>query len=222
MRASRGVYELIGDLDGPVAAVDSSGTVWMAQSKWRVGWAVGAEDRWHVAAAETAVRTRLIDGMPATESAMRVPGGDVVQRVAAARDGSSRGVVLEFVNESSTPVSLALGVFGSIEHAEVSGSQILVDATVALEVGRIPRGVVVTADGDAWPLVKAGPEAGDRIAVSRSGRASAVAVIPLAVKTPFRAVLVVQGEPVKAVSPVDVARGLALDHRPSRDGGGCR
>ena len=199
--------ELVGDLDGALAAVGEAGTVWMANADWRVGWAVGAADRWHVAAKETAVRTRLIDGMPAVVSAMRVPEGDVLQRVAAVRDAAGRGVVLEFVNESSAPVSLALGVFGSISRAEARGSQVLVNGSTALELGRVPGGVAVAADGDIWPILESEPAPGDRIITSRSGCASVVVVVPLAVRTPLRTVLVGQGDPVTPRSPVDAAKG---------------
>ena len=54
---------------------------------WSVGWAVGAEDRWHVAAEEAAVRPGLIDDMPVTATAHE---GARWRRGAAGRRGSGR------------------------------------------------------------------------------------------------------------------------------------
>ena len=66
--------ELLGDLDGPVAAVDRAGTIAVLDTGWRLGWGVGAGDRWHVATEEAAVRTGLVDGMPVVATSMRVSG----------------------------------------------------------------------------------------------------------------------------------------------------
>ena len=206
--------ELLGDLQGPVAVADRAGTIAVLDAGWGVGWAVGAGDRWHVAAEEAAVRTRLVDGMPVVATAMRVPGGDVVQRAAATRRGSGRGVVLEFVNETTGPVSLALAVSGSISKAQVRGSCLLADGRVALELDHAPGGAAAVGDGDVWRAVRSDPPAGDGAARSRSGLAAAAAVVPLAAGVPRRVTVPVAGEPVEAQSPGRVAAGwLALVSR---------
>ncbi len=203
-----GAKELLGDLDGPVAAVDSSGTVAPVGAGWRVGWAVGAEDRWHIAAEEAAVRSRLIDEMPVTATAMKVPGGDVVLRAAAARDAASRGVVLEFMNDTPVPVSLALGVSGSIDTARVQGSCLLVDGRVSVRLSRAPGGAAAVDDGEVWRAVRAEPPAGDCEARSRAGLAAAAAVLPLAPRVPLRAtVLIERGSAGNAGSPEEAAAG---------------
>ena len=199
--------ELLGDLDGPVAVADSAGSIALLGAGWRVGWAVGAGDRWHVAAQEAAVRTRLVDGMPVTATAMRVAGGDVVQRAAAVRDAAGRAVVLEFVNETPVPVSLALAVSGSIATAQARGSRLLADRRVALEFDRAPGGAAAVGDGDVWRAVRAGPPAGDCEARSRSGLAAAAVLVPLAAGVPLRATVPVDGGPVGARSPEQAAAG---------------
>ena len=199
--------ELLGDLDGPVAAVDRAGTIALLDEDWRISWAVGAGDRWHIAAHEAAVRTRLVDGMPVAATSMRVPGGDVVQRAAAVRDPSGRGVVVEFVNESAGPVSVALAVSGSISTAQVRGSRLLADGRVALEFDRTPGGAAAVSDGEIWEVVRSGPRAGDCEARSRSGLAAAAALVPLAVRVPLRLTLPVAGGPVEARPPERVAAG---------------
>jgi len=198
---------LVGDLDGPVAAANRAGTIALLDAGWRVGWAVGVGDRWHVAAEQSAVRTRLVDGMPVTATAMRVPGGDVIQRAAAVRDASGRGVVLEFVNEAPVPVSLALAVSGPIKVAQVRGSRLLVDGRVALELDCTPGGAVAVEDGDAWGAVRCGPPAGDCEACSRSGLAAAAVVVPLATGVPLRASMPLGGRPVEVRPPEQVAAG---------------
>ena len=199
--------ELLGDLDGPVALADRAGSIALLGAGWRVGWAVGAGDRWHVAAQEAAVRTRLVDGMPVTATAMRVPGGDVVQRAAAVRDAAGRAVVLEFVNETPVPVSLALAVSGSINTARVRGSRLLADHRVALELDRTAGGATAVSDGDMWRAVRAGPPAGDCEARSRSGLAAGAVLVPLATGVPLLATVPVDGGPVGVCSPEQAAAG---------------
>lgn len=69
-------------------------------------WYVAADDRWHVPAAEAAVRQRRVEGTPVTETRLRVPNGDVVQRVYSVVDGGGVTVV-EVENESTLPVAVA-------------------------------------------------------------------------------------------------------------------
>lgn len=171
-----------------------------------MGWAVGAEDRWHVAAEEAAVRTRLVDDMPVVATAMKVPGGDVVQQVAAFTGGAGRGVVVEFVNETPVPVSLALAVSGSVNRAGVRGSQLLVGGQTAVELGRVPGGAAAVSDGRVWNEVRSGPPPGDCQASSREGLAAAVTVLPLARSVPLR-VCLADGGASALGSPGEVAAG---------------
>ena len=199
---------MIGDLDGPVAAVDRSGTVAPVGARWRMGWAVGAEDRWHVAADEAAVRSRLIDDMPVTATAMKVPGGDVMLRAAAGRAGADRVVVLEFTNDTPVPVSLAVAVTGSIKVAAVKGSRLLADGRIAVDLGRAPGGAATVDDGDVWRAVQAQPPPGDCQARSRAGLAAAAAVVPLAPRVPLRVTIPVEGgSSGNAGSPEEIAAG---------------
>jgi hypothetical protein len=70
-------------------------------------WYVAADDRWHVPAAEPSVRQRRIDGTPVVETRLRVPAGDVVQRVWAVPDHGGL-VAVELEDESPLPVAIAL------------------------------------------------------------------------------------------------------------------
>jgi hypothetical protein len=102
---------LIGNLADPGRAlVDPSGTVLSPDRRWALEWWVGAEDRWHRAPAEVAVRQSLVAGAPVVETAMRVPGGDIVHRAYASRSGQGGAVIVEVENQTAVPVALALVV----------------------------------------------------------------------------------------------------------------
>lgn len=84
-------------------------STWGALTPWEgepLDWYVAADDRWHVPAREAAVRQQRIDGTPVTETRVRVPNGDVVQRIYSVVDGG--GVtIIEVENESTLPVAIA-------------------------------------------------------------------------------------------------------------------
>lgn len=84
-------------------------TPWGGLEPWDgrpLEWYVAADDRWHVPAQEAAVRQRRIDGTPVTETRVRVPHGDVVQRIFSVVDGGGT-TVIEVENESTLPVAIA-------------------------------------------------------------------------------------------------------------------
>ena len=181
------------------------------------------------------MRRSLVDDMPVTATAMRVPDGDVVCRAAAVCEGSARAVVMEFGNGTPAPVSLALAVApqtalhplaslhrlasrratpfrraaapAAITKAEVRGSKILADGRVAVDLGRPPGGAAAVADGRPWTAVRSGPSAGDCAARSRTGQAAGAAVMPLAPGVPLRVIAPVEGGPVKPLPPSAVAAG---------------
>ena len=86
-------------------------TEWGAITPWddpaELNWFVAADDRWHVPADETSVRQHRIEGTAVTETRMRVPGGDVVQRIFSVADAGGLTIV-EFENETSMAVAVAL------------------------------------------------------------------------------------------------------------------
>lgn len=85
-------------------------TPWGAIEPWDGGpgldWYVAADDRWHVPAREPTVRQRRLDGTAVAETRVRVPNGDVVQRVASVADGPGY-TVIEVENDSTMPVAVA-------------------------------------------------------------------------------------------------------------------
>jgi len=91
------------------ATVTPAGDVYPWDNLEAVRWYVAADDRWHIPADEVAVRQRSIDGAPVLETRVRIPGGDVIQRVwvATGRLGSS-ALMMEFENDSPMAIAIAI------------------------------------------------------------------------------------------------------------------
>lgn len=69
-------------------------------------WHIAADDRWHSAAIEPAVRQHRIAGTPVTETRMRIPDGDAVQRVWSVASYGGFTIV-EIENDSPLPFAVA-------------------------------------------------------------------------------------------------------------------
>jgi len=85
-------------------------TPWGSIEPWGgtapLNWFVAADDRWHVPSDEPAVRQQRVEGTAVVETRLRVPNGDVVQRVYSVADAGGLTVV-EVENESTMPVAVA-------------------------------------------------------------------------------------------------------------------
>ncbi len=213
----------IGDIDGPTAIVGSNGTLGALDGSWRFEWGAGADDRWHLAHDEADVHQTRIDDAPVFETAMRVPGGEVICRVGSGTDGRSRSLTIDFANAS--PGGVALGCVlhllapspssGPIRRGgrrvSVDRSEIRVDGRLMLASVRRAGGVIA-GSGDPWPMVAAGPQATCETAELDGPGGHAAMIFPL----PHRASLLIRivldadlgGElPVRVVSPADMAAG---------------
>ena len=91
------------------ATVTPAGEVYPWDDAEAVKWYVAADDRWHIPADEVAVRQRSVDGAPVLETRVRIPGGDVIQRVwvATGRLGSA-ALMMEFENDSPMAIAIAI------------------------------------------------------------------------------------------------------------------
>ncbi len=212
--------------------VDPSGSVTPRRGGWSLDWWVGADDRWHVPAREAAVRQRLLDGVPVVETAMRVPSGDVVQRVYGAVGGGSEVIAVEWRNDSPVPVALAIAVrpfspegVAPILAVDLDGEVVRIDGLPAVRLPRPPNRAAGSTGvgGDVAEVVLAG-RAPDRWAGPvhcAEGRATAAVVYPLPHHTSLRVVLGstgdAPGDPAALPPPEQVARGWAAqDERGSR------
>ncbi len=229
-------WTVVGNVGSPAQAiVDPRGLV-AAQTTgrdraWSVDWWIGAEDRWHLPSRETGVRQRLLANSPVVETAMRIPGGDVVQRVYAV-SGARDLVVIEVENQTPTPVALALAVrpfhldrAGRIRRLRLDGATVAVEDEPALFLPRRPARIAASsgAEGDSARRVFDGTDdpGADVDVACAAGRAQAVFVYPLAHGATLRAAVVLSHGAVVADAPpidalpnaTDVARGWAAHTR---------
>ncbi len=129
------------------ASITDRGSIQPWDDAADLNWFVAADDRWHVAADETSVRQRRVDGTAVTETRLRVPRGDVVQRIFSVADSGGLTIV-EFENESPMAVAVAF-----------DRSDVLTDRPVA----DVPiEGIDLPDDAFVMPL---GHEATARIAL---------------------------------------------------------
>lgn len=89
------------------ATVNERGAIRPSDGSSVLDWFVAADDRWHDPSAEGTVRQERRGGIPIIETRVRVPGGDVVQRVYGVVDHGGL-IVIEFENQSTLPVAIAL------------------------------------------------------------------------------------------------------------------
>ncbi len=123
---------------GRRGTVDAHGAVRPTGVAWRLDWWVGAEDRWHVPAVETALRQSLVEDTPVVETRLRVVGGDVVHRAyAVSGPGGAAALAIEVTNETPVPVALAL-VLDGVEAVDVDGATLTVDGRHRLRLPRPP------------------------------------------------------------------------------------
>jgi len=171
---------VLGDLLGPVGHLDSAGRI--HADGFEVEWGVLAEDRWRLGHAER-LRRRRLDDAPVYGMWMRVPGGDVILRVAVVNDGISRTLLLEFHNASPAPLLSAL-VCRRSALLEAGGSGITADGDIWVTASGSIGGVAASAasndsaagsdSDDIWARVQAEPDAHQ---VAASGEAAAAALM---------------------------------------------
>lgn len=112
------------------ATITAAGDVYPWEDARPIRWYVAADDRWHTPADEVAVRQRSVDGAPVFETRVRIPGGDVIQRiwVASGRQGSV-ALMMEFENDSPMAIAIAIDRVGLL----------------------VSRPVAVRANSGEWP-----------------------------------------------------------------------
>ena len=181
------------------AVVDPRGLVMPWFDGWSLDWWIGAEDRWHFPSRDAAVRQRLVDNAPVVETAMRIPGGDAVQRVYAV-PGDEELVVVEIENRSATPFAVALALrpynpegLAVVERVALHDRTVVVDGRPALLLPRAPSRVAAStfAGGDSAALVTSG-EAGEEFPDDIRcdvGLAQAAFLFPLAHGATLRAAM---------------------------------
>lgn len=178
------------------AIVDPRGLVTPWFDGWSLDWWVGGDDRWYFPSRETAVRQQLLDNTPVIVTSMRVPSGDVIQRVYATA-GEEPCVVVEIENDSPVPVGLAAAVrpynpegLAVVEQIELHDSTVLVDGRPAIHLPKRPQQMAASTfrGGDVANAVMRGETSnalpGD--ARCEAGLAQAAFLFPLAHRATIR------------------------------------
>lgn len=133
-------------------------TPWGAIEPWGdtppLNWFVAADDRWHVPADEQSVRQHRIEGTPVTETRVRVPNGDVAQRIFSVADGGGLTIV-EIENESTLPVAIAFDRRDVLTERPIADVPIegidLPDGAFVLPLGHAATARIAVAHGDQQP-----------------------------------------------------------------------
>lgn len=160
---------------------------------WRFDWWIGADDRWRVPERETAVRQTLLGDTPVVQTAMRLPGGDVLQRVYGARL-PGEAIIVEIENASAVPFVAAL-VVGGAQRVALDDTAVVIDGRRTLLAPRRPSRWAVSRSGSTDVEVCSGAaRAGEFPAVrSRTGSAEAAFLHPVAHRTTLTIALALGG-----------------------------
>jgi hypothetical protein len=189
---------LLGVLGSPRRAeIDERGGVAFGR-KLRAEWIVGADDRWHVAASEVAVRQRRFTPAPALETAMRIPSGDALPRVYGV-GGRGDLVVVEVENASPVPFVLGLVVRGGKE-LRLEGNVLHVDGRPAIVTARPPARWSVGTAGQAARAAMAGAATDEPLTTVRAPEI--VLLWPVTHRTVTRVVLASGSDIGEPLSPV--------------------
>lgn len=123
-------WTLVGTVASPTATpVDPTGLV--VGEGWSLDWWIGADDRWHLPARESAVRQQLVGEAPVVETLARIPGGDAVHRAYGIRSPRAFGdewVIAEIENATPVPFAVALVVRPLVADGVGEASTITVEA----------------------------------------------------------------------------------------------
>ena len=87
--------------------VTPHGSLQPADGSRELDWFIAADDRWYVPRDEPSTRQKWYAGFPVCETRVRIPGGDMIQRVYATADLGGL-TVMEFENDSPMPVVVAV------------------------------------------------------------------------------------------------------------------
>ncbi len=189
---------MIGDLEGPVARLDDAGRI--ITESFTLEWGALAEDRWRLAHDERLRRSR-VDDTPVYEQWLRVPGGDVIQRVGVVNDGVGRALVVEFENASGSAVLVALAGHRADVALQADPDLVLADGEAWMRPSR-PAGAVAVED-DIWSAIAAEPGPGPV-----AGANAAALLVPVPHRQTIQVTVAVEGPmPDRDQVPGEIAAG---------------
>jgi hypothetical protein len=195
--------------------VDPRGLLTPWPDGWSLDWWIGAEDRWHFPSREAAVRQALVDETPVVETAIRVPGGDVVERIYGV-PGPEPLAIVEITNRTPTPVAIALAVrpynvagMAVVRAIELVDRTVIVDGRPALQFAKRPQRAAGATfrDGDVATVVAGGGAANEfKTCRCPAGCAQGAFLFPLAHTATMRVVVTLGRPPFTWFGPSRATR----------------
>lgn len=182
----------------------------MVGEGWSFDWWIGADDRWRIPAREPAVRQRPMDGAPVLETALRVPGGDALQRVYGI--GGPGGIVIVEIENASPAAFVAAFTITGARAVSGSGTRIDIDGRPALIMPSAPARFAVGTEPLTIETIGAQTGAVPTVR-DRRARIEAAFLFPLSHRNRLRVAIATSGEDP---GPVDLAR--AADAREAARG----
>lgn len=89
------------------ATVTEHGSLHPHDGSAPIEWHIAADDRWYSPQSEPSLRQKWYAGYPVSETRVKVPGGDIIQRIySVATQGGM--TVMEFENDTPMPVAIAV------------------------------------------------------------------------------------------------------------------
>ena len=190
---------------GALATVDDRGRV--STREVALDWWVGAHDRWHRPAEEASTRRRRLGAAPAFETTVRVPRGEVAQRVYGVAVSPGGVVVVDLENRSPVPVTVGwVARFENRARISVDGTVVRVDGRPVVALSAVPRR---WATGDSTAATVMAGDAGSGPVEAFDAPGELALLFPVPHRTSVRAVLgdVADADP-RGLPGVDaVARG---------------
>jgi hypothetical protein len=137
---------------GALATIDDRGRV--SARGVVLDWWVGAHDRWHRPAEEASTRRRRLGAAPAYETTVRVPSGEVAQRVYGVAASSGGVVMVDVENQSPLPLTVGfVARFDQRARIEVDGALVRVDGEPTIALSALPR-AWATGDSTAETVMR--------------------------------------------------------------------
>ena len=161
---------------GALGTVDDRGRV--SARGVVLDWWVGAHDRWHRPAEEASSRRRRLGAAPAYETTVRVPSGEVAQRVYGVAASPSGVVAVDVENRSPLPLTVGLVArFDRRARIDVDGTVVRVDGEPAIALSAPPRAWAI-GDSTAETVMRGEARTGPVAAFEAPGELALLFPVP--------------------------------------------
>lgn len=206
--------ETLGTIDsGPVATIDDRGLAGWIDGRFSVDWWIRTGEGWRYPSRTRKVR-QVVGAVPVIETSFAMANGEILATAFVAQSSKGPVLAIDFVNDSSTPIALALAIrpidsegLGIIEHVKVYDNTVSIDGAVLLVADRSPSASVAVADFVSLPPAVERASSGQAVeATSDLGTAQAAMIFPMLEQV--RLSVVVGAD----VAPAEAGRRVAVEN----------